>query len=718
MKITGYQPTIQLNVGNTPKVQAAGDLNSFGGRGQGLGEISQGLQQMAAAAQRQQEDEDATTASAAQLAYTQKMNDALYGEKGLLLTQQGGAKGVTQNLVDTERKIRDEVTKNYKFNTKKGVAVFDGLANRIASDRYELVRKHEYVEGEKEKDTVLNTSLYTNGEFAAKNYKDDALIGNTLQTDDALIATRYKDFGADVIKAKQIEHRADVLSKGLNAALTAEDYNRAEVLSYKYRDFIPANKLAEATKFVTANRKKNNEIINNKSRYGKFGDDLNGALADIETNNTGDATATRKAIVQNMKHKIGTKYEIGGNGIDSTDCGKSVLDSWQEAGIQFSSRYVPYMIEEAKEKGIWHEAGTYTPQPGDLVVVDGDNHVVMYGDNGGTIQAGVSRGKVYESNDSPEKMFGEVTGYISVPVEGKSAAQIEEEKKSYISYYNQQKSVKNAVDNQSYADVSDSMLAAYKNGERDPNVFLNMAKQAAGSDYSKLVKYTEAAERIGKLSEGPTRSKSDTNTMLYMNRIISNATIDDIPTIRATLYNNASNLTQSDLISFDSKLNGIANGKDDKEGKAADDAWQAEVSNKEIKANILAILQNRGVHGWERYEVASQIIKDKTVNGRNIKNYSESNNDERQSIIDAWGDSGEKLVSLAEKGFKQGYMGSDGTPYKWDKDYHAINVFISDIGSQMQNDSAAEDALDYILSRNLPLNPETFNAVYAQIKGE
>lgn len=112
--------------------------------------------------------------------------------------------------------------------------------------------------------------------------------------------------------------------------------------------------------------------------------------------------------------RIGIPYELGGNGVDSTDCGKLILDAYASAGVDFANRYVPSMIQEAVDKGAWHPYGDgYTPQKGDAAVVLGDNHVVMSDGSGGYIGASTGQGAVIQSNNL-EGSFGTPTGYISV----------------------------------------------------------------------------------------------------------------------------------------------------------------------------------------------------------------------------------------------------------------------------------------------------------------
>lgn len=69
-------------------------------------------------------------------------------------------------------------------------------------------------------------------------------------------------------------------------------------------------------------------------------------------------------------------------------------------------------INTARENGQLMDPNSYTPQPGDIAVVNGGNHAVMVTDKGGTIQNGESHNGVYESDLSPVKMFGGVDYYI------------------------------------------------------------------------------------------------------------------------------------------------------------------------------------------------------------------------------------------------------------------------------------------------------------------
>lgn len=124
-----------------------------------------------------------------------------------------------------------------------------------------------------------------------------------------------------------------------------------------------------------------------------------------------------EGVLDEARERIGTPYTLGGRGDDggnlSTDCGKLVLDAFTAAGVAFNNRYVPYMIDEAKAKGAWHDAGDgYTPQAGDAAVVLGNEHIVISNGSGGYVGANSSTGVI--EKDSIAADFGAVTGYISV----------------------------------------------------------------------------------------------------------------------------------------------------------------------------------------------------------------------------------------------------------------------------------------------------------------
>lgn len=117
------------------------------------------------------------------------------------------------------------------------------------------------------------------------------------------------------------------------------------------------------------------------------------------------------SIVENMAALEGNMpYHVP----EGTTCMRSVSTAVRNAtgGAWPQIDYVPSAIEKAQEMGLWHDAD-YQPKAGDIAIVNGDNHAVMYDGEGGTWQSGESHNGIYHSAQSPTEMFGKVTGWIS-----------------------------------------------------------------------------------------------------------------------------------------------------------------------------------------------------------------------------------------------------------------------------------------------------------------
>ena len=97
---------------------------------------------------------------------------------------------------------------------------------------------------------------------------------------------------------------------------------------------------------------------------------------------------------------------------DGTNCARTA--GLALAGTDYQDLInVDQFAEIAEKNGQRKDPATYVPKPGDLAVVNGGNHIVMVTENGGTIQNGSSADGVYESELSPQQMFGKVDYYIS-----------------------------------------------------------------------------------------------------------------------------------------------------------------------------------------------------------------------------------------------------------------------------------------------------------------
>ena len=113
--------------------------------------------------------------------------------------------------------------------------------------------------------------------------------------------------------------------------------------------------------------------------------------------------------VDRMRNLQGT---ITHDASDGTNCMRTI--GLALAGTPYGDLInVDDAINVAGNLGQLQDPANYVPRPGDLAVVNDGGHIVMVTENGGTIQNGQSANGVYESDLSPDQMFGGVKYYIS-----------------------------------------------------------------------------------------------------------------------------------------------------------------------------------------------------------------------------------------------------------------------------------------------------------------
>lgn len=512
MKITTLQPQVKLNTSGNAQIGASRDINAYGGNQYGSNNLGKAFSQVGNFIDREMEEKMTADVMAANSEYSKRLNDTLYGENGLMLKQQDGAANLTQEFEDAEKKIRQEVLREKKISYQKAATAFNATADREYQQRYELARKHQFVEQEKYKDTTLSNKLYDTADFAGKNFADENIYKSSLETGNAFIAARYANAGAETIKAKQNEFRQVMVTKVFNSAYEAEDYDTLEVLATKFKNDLPSELVSKAGKIVGAQRKENEEIKLVQDLHQKYSGNIEAMLAEIDNmgNYKSDGTGVEN-IVNAMKSQIGIPYELGGDGISSTDCGQSIKLALNKAGIQWNTRYVPYMMAEAEEKNIWKDKNSgYKPKAGDLAVVNGDEHIVMIDENGGVIQAGTSVMQVYQSSKSVDDMFnGNITGYIATSElaggtggnsRGKTMSLKDKEKlkERAMAYASRQERIENFKKQEILKGAENAMYELYRSGVVDEKEYISTAKQYAGGD----VRVFESLVRSGKFFSG------------------------------------------------------------------------------------------------------------------------------------------------------------------------------------------------------------------------
>ena len=123
------------------------------------------------------------------------------------------------------------------------------------------------------------------------------------------------------------------------------------------------------------------------------------------------SSGSASGVLDAANAQLGKAYVLGADGDWATDCGKLFADSVKATFGKDVPRYVPSIMDAAAEAGAWHPEGDgYVPKAGDVVVVLGDNHIVIADGNGGYTGANSSTGVVAKQSITGD--FGAITGYV------------------------------------------------------------------------------------------------------------------------------------------------------------------------------------------------------------------------------------------------------------------------------------------------------------------
>lgn len=218
---------------------------------------------------------------------------------------------------------------------------------------------------------------------------DDAKNELDRQKSEAETAKQQKEAAAEAGKAAKAQQQAAT-------KLT----NAVERLSDLYRSLTLQSLEIDGSQYDI-------DRLQAKNQYESNIKNIQNVIRSLSSTDNGSANGVLAAA----DAQIGKAYVLGADGTWATDCGKLFADAVMTTFGKDVPRYVPSIIDKAKEEGAWHDVGDgYIPKAGDGIVVLGDNHIVISDGNGGYTGANSSTGVVKKPSVSSD--FGNITGYI------------------------------------------------------------------------------------------------------------------------------------------------------------------------------------------------------------------------------------------------------------------------------------------------------------------
>ena len=263
----------------------------------------------------------------------------------------------------------------------------------------------------------------------------------------------------------------------------------------------------------------------------QFGDAVNVAMNDKSGN-----------LVDRMRNLQG---HITYNAKDGTNCARTV--GLALIGTDYQDLInVDNFVATAKEKGQWHTPDAYVPKPGDLAVVNNGNHIVMVSENGGTIQNGQSANGVYESELSPQQMFGSVVGYISTSelssggratvqaqADNTAAQQAEDETKRRLDAVDEIMTGKPAQENVQQETVGEEQPQATQQAELTPEEYINRNMP----QIRPINRYQDAFTPEELSAINAKQRKALKNKLYYLNKKNPSRTLSEAHSALRDLYN-------------------------------------------------------------------------------------------------------------------------------------------------------------------------------------
>ena len=360
MKISSYNP--QVNNGGivNATVKRVSDAMAYGGNGQGLKAVSQGIGMWADVIAKKQEEDDKQNILKAMDEYNKGRFEIMYNQdSGLMNTVANSAENIDKDYDEGMKKLRSTIMGNTKLYDKRNMVALENLMNKSDFEGYQQVAKHQFKQGEVAKDISLSNNLLNNIELVQKDpsYIQTAFDNNALMT-----SLRYQGIagGEKVAEAKVREANGQIVAAAIGAYMDQDNYNGAQKILDSYGHFLTPAQRANISKGLKASAELKNELNTVNTLYAQYGDNLEAAMKAIDGMSFG-GTITNK---DDFFKAVGAQESGGDYGATNSRTkafGKyqilpSNWPSWsREAGLPEGAEQTP----ENQEKVAKYKLGQY-----------------------------------------------------------------------------------------------------------------------------------------------------------------------------------------------------------------------------------------------------------------------------------------------------------------------------------------------------------------------
>ena len=205
MKISSYNP--QVNNGGivNATVKRVSDVMAYGGNGQGLKAVSQGIGMWADVIAKKQEEDDKQNILKAMDEYNKGRFEIMYNQdSGLMNTTLDKSEGISDSYIEQEKMLRGNVLKGVKLYSQKNMVALNSLMDNSARQGYESVYRYQTKQKIAANEVRFSDYMDKQNEYAQNNYGNFEIVNSLMQQADLIADLHYRNIGGDaLVKEKQ-----------------------------------------------------------------------------------------------------------------------------------------------------------------------------------------------------------------------------------------------------------------------------------------------------------------------------------------------------------------------------------------------------------------------------------------------------------------------------------------------------------------------------------
>ena len=327
MKISGYNSQVSNGGVTNATIKTVGDVMAYGGNGQGLKAVSQGIGMWADVIAKKQEEDDKQNILKAMDEYNKGRFEIMYNQdSGLMNTTLDKSEGISDSYIEQEKKLRGNVLKGIKLHNQKNMVALNSLMDNSARQGYESVYRYQTKQKIAANEVRFSDYMDKQNEYAQNNYGNLEIVNSLMKQADLIADLHYRNIGGDaLVKEKQKQAKGSIAASSITSAITHEDYATARKLKDSYSGFLTAEQRAAFEKVLYQKESANYEYNLGNQLYQLYGDDEAAVKKALEgangfTENISDLDALLRAIggqesggdygATNSRTKAFGKYQI------------------------------------------------------------------------------------------------------------------------------------------------------------------------------------------------------------------------------------------------------------------------------------------------------------------------------------------------------------------------------------------------------------------------